>query len=354
MKSRLNVVMVRWAIAGMVLGVVAGPMVTAPARGRGPSGGPSVPASPAGAAPAQLADASYVAKVVAPLWERGQGARVLIDEGHNNFHTASGRYKPFADLLRADGLRVSASTGAIGADGLAEAEVLVIAGALGAARPSDEGADRDAFSADEVAAVRAWVEGGGSLLLVADHPPFAGAASGLARSLGVELSGRWAVDPQNADEETKNPTFLWFSERNGLLGEHAIIRGRDRGERVQRVVAFTGQAVRGPTGSVALLKLSGTVRHAASSKEIPVVLRSPGAAPVEGGPDHWPALGVAMELGKGRVVVLGEAAMLTAQRVDAPTGPVRMGLSRPDLDNPQFATNLVRWLARGLDPGEGR
>ena len=31
---------------------------------------------------------------------------VAIDEAHSNFHTASGQYKPFTDLLTADGYRV--------------------------------------------------------------------------------------------------------------------------------------------------------------------------------------------------------------------------------------------------------
>ena len=28
---------------------------------------------------------------------------VAVDAGHHNFHTADGRYKPFADLIRSDG-----------------------------------------------------------------------------------------------------------------------------------------------------------------------------------------------------------------------------------------------------------
>jgi polyisoprenoid-binding protein YceI len=36
--------------------------------------------------------------------------RVLIDEAHFNFHTASGRYKPFADLLTNDGYVVATTS----------------------------------------------------------------------------------------------------------------------------------------------------------------------------------------------------------------------------------------------------
>ena len=36
----------------------------------------------------------------------GRHPRVLFDEAHNNFHTAGGRYKPFAELIANDGYQV--------------------------------------------------------------------------------------------------------------------------------------------------------------------------------------------------------------------------------------------------------
>jgi len=55
------------------------------------------------------------------------------------------------------------------------------------------------------------------------------------------------------------------------------------------------------------------------------------------------AQGIAMSLGKGRVVVLGEAAMLSAQLA----GPNRIafGMNRPGLDNKQIALNIMHWLS---------
>jgi hypothetical protein len=32
--------------------------------------------------------------------------RLLFDEAHNNFHTADGRYKPFASLMTNDGYQI--------------------------------------------------------------------------------------------------------------------------------------------------------------------------------------------------------------------------------------------------------
>ncbi|MCZ6794189.1 MAG: hypothetical protein O7J95_11315, partial [Planctomycetota bacterium] len=58
------------------------------------------------------------------------------------------------------------------------------------------------------------------------------------------------------------------------------------------------------------------------------------------------AQGLALEFGKGRVVVLGEAGFLSAQLV----GPRRrpFGMNVPGTDNRQLALNLMRWLARHL------
>jgi hypothetical protein len=54
-----------------------------------------------------------------------------MDEAHRNFHTASGRYKPFADLLQNDGYLFVSNTRAFKVDALKGVDVLVIANAMG-------------------------------------------------------------------------------------------------------------------------------------------------------------------------------------------------------------------------------
>jgi len=49
-------------------------------------------------------------------------------------------------------------------------------------------------------------------------------------------------------------------------------------------------------------------------------------------------------LGKGRVVVLGEAAMMSAQVV-GPKGEGKMGMNAPGNDDRQFALNTLHWLS---------
>jgi hypothetical protein len=58
------------------------------------------------------------------------------------------------------------------------------------------------------------------------------------------------------------------------------------------------------------------------------------------------AQGLAFEVGKGRVVVMAEAAMMSAQVAGPKRAP--MGMNVPGTDDRQFAINVVRWLARAL------
>jgi hypothetical protein len=56
---------------------------------------------------------------------------------------------------------------------------------------------------------------------------------------------------------------------------------------------------------------------------------------------------VAIEFGKGRIVVLGEAGMLTAQVVRFLFFTIeKFGFSRPGNDKRQFALNIMHWLTR--------
>ena len=61
-----------------------------------------------------------------------------------------------------------------------------------------------------------------------------------------------------------------------------------------------------------------------------------------------PAQALAFDFGHGRVAVLGEAGMLTAQivRFDDGRPPVRFGLNTEGHDDQQFALNLMHWLSR--------
>jgi len=171
----------------------------------------------------QINDPNFSTRVEHPAFTKTH-PRVGIDAGHKNFHTRDGRYKPFADLLEADGYTVSAAP-KFDAVALKGIDILVIANAVGA--PKDGQHMGPAFSPEECDAVHDWVRGGGSLMLIADHAPWGDASEILPQRFGVEMGRGFVMDLKHADG---NPTKLVFSVENGLLGEHPILRGRDASE----------------------------------------------------------------------------------------------------------------------------
>jgi hypothetical protein len=276
----------------------------------------------------QLPDPEFNTSVENPAYKK-EGPRVMFDEAHHNFHTAEGRYKPFVDILMNDGYRVVRNRQSFSKTRLDSFKILVIANALGAEEDDDDGADKSAFNDDEIEAVHDWVKNGGALLLIADHAPFGGAASALANRFGVDMSKGYTFDPANC--VTGSPTQLIFSRENKLLGAHPIIEGRNENERIKLLRSFTGQSLKGPDGSTGVLNLASTATDRptyASETSVSAAGR---------------AQAVALKFGKGRVLVQGEAAMLSAQISGAEKR--QMGMNVPGNDNKQYALNVMHWLS---------
>src|SRR5918993_3545678 len=79
----------------------------------------------------QIADPGFNVRVEKPAYTKNF-PRVLFDEAHNNFHTSTGRYKPFADLIANDGYHVVRNRKPFTRPALDTFKVLIIANALGA------------------------------------------------------------------------------------------------------------------------------------------------------------------------------------------------------------------------------
>jgi len=265
--------------------------------------------------------------------------RVVIDRAHHNAHTARGKYRPFAEMLRMDGYAVKNGTRKFSKQSLKHTNVLVIVNASGGGQAtvvginmpfSKDRREQPAFSDGEIAAVREWVADGGSLLLVADHSPYGASSAPLAAAFGVRMHQGFTEIPN----EKSDP--MEFSTENGRLPVHPIVEGTDSSTVVHRVYTFTGQSLDGPADATALLALPPN-----AIEYIPVRNGEHTEMKEE---KAGAAQGFALNYGKGRVVVLGEAAMLTAQVYKGD----HFGMNTPGCDNQRFALNIVHWLTPSM------
>ena len=284
----------------------------------------------------QAADTSFNPPIPNPAYPSGRGPVVLLDEAHFNFHTADGRYMPFATLLRRDGYHVKPSRSPFSKAYLRSGQILVIANALAERNKTDWTLPTpSAFSDEEVQAVRDWVKGGGSLLLIVDHMPFPGAAERLAAAFGVRFTNGYAID-----EKAGGPMVFKLSD--GSLKEHQILRGQSANERVDSVATFTGSAFQIEGKAEPLFILGDSVVSVLTSTAGEITDKTP-RIPVKG----W-YQGAVMRVGKGRVAVFGEAAMFSAQVAGPDRNP--MGMNDPiAAQNAQFLLNVMHWLSGKLD-----
>ena len=317
----------------------------------------------------QVPDTEFHFANANPAYPQGSGPQVCMDGAHHNFHTLEGRYLAFGRLLREDGYQVRELSESFSREVLDACKVVVIAGAADESNTSGQAFPHaSAFSKEELNVLMAWIHDGGSLLLIADHPPYAGAAFALATMLGFDVldgyAGSSLQSPTSAmifgdlDEEVVRKSaealgapaerFRQLLGDPGKLGSHAILAGRNERERITSVATFTGCAFHPSTRIQPLLilgpKAGGAVNigqnlQGAQPDDIPLFSL--------GG---W-LQGGALRFGRGRVVMLGEAAMCSAQRAGPQHTPMGMNIPLAS-QNPQFCLNIVHWLSGVLEPPE--
>ena len=284
---------------------------------------------------------SVWAFVIVPLtiWlarASGQVPIVGIDEGHFNVHTVATTYKGLADAIRRDGLRVDALTGRFTAETLRTVAVLVISNARAAASGPLDARGRPAFTSSELDTVVDWVRRGGGLLLVVDHYPIGSANQELGARFGVDILNGETSDPLYERDElgarvatgsggtVTVSSQIIFERASKAIADHPITCGLSQAERIDRVATFRGTSFDAPPAAVPLLRFSDAAIDALGPAGTP---RRPAAGRNQG---------LAMSFGNGRVVLLGEAAMLT-------------NIDLPAVQNRQFAINVIRWLAGRLN-----
>jgi hypothetical protein len=288
----------------------------------------------------QVVDTAFRAPIRARAYKTATGPIVVVDEAHHNYHTIDGRYRPFANLLAADGFSLRPGRAPLTAASLEGTDILVIANALDERNQSLANwrlPSYSAFDSSEIAATAAWVRHGGSLLLIADHMPFAGAAAALAAAFGIQFANGYAL-LGNADPRTGDYPIT-FRRRDGSLAAHAITTGHASAERIDSIVSFTGSAFRltSPGGRALMTLPKGT------RLELPIIAWQFSDTTPRISGEGW-LQGGTVTFGRGRVAVFGEAAMFSAQRKGPQQLP--MGMNAPEaFQNPQFVLNVMHWLA---------
>jgi hypothetical protein len=277
----------------------------------------------------QVADTLFVPETGKPKYGMGQGPTVVVDEAHHNFHTAIGRFRPFALLLERDGYVLKRGRQPFTIENLAGTRVLVISNALNERNIDDWSLPNpSAFTEEEIRQVKRWVNDGGSLFLIADHMPIAGCAADLAKAFGFTFYNGFAVDT------TKTPGPDLFNYANGRLRRSPLTEGFDN------IYTFTGQAFDCPPNATPVIVLDHRFKlwlpkvawkFDADTQRIEAKGKAQGAY---------------MNYGQGRLVVFGEAAMFSAQI--AGNGS-KVGFNTPAAkNNSAFLLQLIHWLDTGF------
>jgi hypothetical protein len=260
-------------------------------------------------------DESFDPAIDTPAFPRGRGPVVLVDQAHRNVVSLATYLGPVGRMLEKDGYQLRAARAAFDAFLLRTVRVLVIANAMAA----EGGApDASAFTSGEISTVDTWVRRGGGLLLVADRAPFGGPARALARAFGVTLDDNTVL--RRGDDGRPTGELVVESGRDGVPG-HEILAG------VARMFYVVGESVDGP-GAILRAPMGTYSGPTAEATSGPLV-------------DGRPLL-LAFAHGEGRVVVLGDAGVVSA--FGSAGGASHRGISQGD--NTRLVRNIIRWLAR--------
>lgn len=286
----------------------------------------------------QVIDSTFRIEVENPLFPEGNGPVILVDEAHNNDMVLEGGFRPLAEILKQYGYQPFRLYKPIQRSSLKGADILVIIGALHSSNVENwKLPTPSAFSDSEIETLLDWIEGGGSLLLVADHMPYPGAVHKLSGPLGVEWHNGFVIDSVNWG-------MTHFSKKAETLKMHPLISGGNPGEQVTHVASYYGSGfeIRDPdiTGLLMFDDVN-TVSYQTETawKIFPETPKIPASGLYQAAAVKW---------GRGRVVLVAEASLFSAQLVGKGKKPV--GINYPNNgQNLRFVLNIFQWLSGIVD-----
>ena len=279
----------------------------------------------------------YDPDIISPAYPKNKGPKVYLDEGHYNRHTYGGlgSFVAFRNVLSKDGYQVISFKNQFTAPSLQDVRILVIPLAQNEKNlwPRWHNPTYSAFKRSEITAIKNWVENGGSLFLIVDHHPFAGASKDLAKEFGFELFNGHAEDTSKEFQDI-------FHRANGTLDSNVITNERDITEKVDSIKTFGGAAIKIPEDASPILTfdddwvqwLPDTAWDFSNIEPEPIEGLSQGAF---------------KKFGNGKIVVFGDGNMFSAQTdEDGEIG----GFIDPDAkQNYQLLLNIIHYLDGLLD-----
>ncbi|MFM5905023.1 MAG: DUF6421 family protein, partial [Micrococcales bacterium] len=244
-------------------------------------------------------------------------ARILIDQAHNqawavkpevaarmnSANPSDASYSKMAQLAATSEFQVDLhESGLFTADALASADILVIPHASSDEWEKTIGVGSPVLTPQELEEIERFVSTGGSLLLLAEteQPKYGNNFAELAAKFGVEIKNATVQDPSRAYKDV--PTWI--------IGEFNRLTKSDFAFLVDQVCLYRAGALDVASNADAEVFMR-TSEHA-----------SPALAP----------LGVAVQHGLGRVVVLADSDLFGDDSID-------------DCDNKQLWLNIAGWLA---------
>ena len=219
---------------------------------------------------------------------------------------------------------------------LDQGKILVISNALNEVNVNDWVLPTpSAFTKSEIATLKKWVFEGGSLFLIADHMPMAGAASELAAVFDFEFTNGFVFG-------TVSKGAALFNLKDKTLQESIITKGRNKNESIEQIATFTGQAFKIPPDATPILTFNENYINMLPDTAW-VFNDNTEKYSVKG----W-SQGAYKKFGKGRIAVFGEAAMFTAQLAGPKQRKAGMN-NKVAPENYQLLLNIIHWLDAKLE-----
>lgn len=292
----------------------------------------------------QIADPNFTPKNTTKRFEKATAPVISIDEAHYNFLTASGRYRPFAQVLESYGFIVTTNRKQFTSEQLNKAQVLVVANALDRRRTDWMPPYGQALNNQEVAALILWIKKGGSLLLIADHTPFPRVIDNLTKELGFKFSNGHVDNAifRKSDQTLAKHLItapLYQSATTSYLPAYVPTQNSSDyfTAEISQIRTFGGSAFLPPSNATSLLTLADGKE--ALEPEVPFQINANTKKRSVG---NW-SQGAILEFGKGRIAVFAEGMMFSSQ-YDTKTDNTYGLSSKGAEQNEQFLLRVMSWL----------